>query len=266
MVFSVINLALPGKPEEPAGVLLYDPGSESLGVKLRRDWHRVADPEDAEILTGMEAHLKQMGRELGPAVMLESLESTLSHVLRLSDRTEVKTEVKSSTLDFTLHQLYREHVPVRIEPYITHLPRYALRSAAGAFGEHIADPNRIDDWVEAPVGMRLSKDMFVCEVYGRSMEPLVPSGSLCAFRRFGAGSRNGKRVLVEDRSESASGGERYTLKVYRSTKSSPASGDESGEWAHVSIDLEPLNPEFPVLHLDPDQDRYAVLAEFAGLV
>lgn len=262
MVFSVINLALPGKPEEPAGIVLYDPGTESLGVKLRRDWHRVADPEDAEILTGMEAHLKQMSREMGPAGMLESLEASLSHVLRLSDR----TEVRSNTLDFTLHQLYREHVPVQVEPYVTHLPRYALRSAAGAFGEQIADPNRIDDWVEAPEGMRLSKDMFVCEVYGRSMEPLVPSGSLCVFRRFGAGSRNGKRVLVEDRAEAGSGGERYTLKVYRSTKSAGRPGDDSGEWTHSSIDLEPLNPEFPVLHLDPDQDRYAVLAEFSGLV
>ena len=257
MLFSVLTLALPGKPEEPAGVILYDPASASLGVKLRRDWHLLADPDDAEILSGMEAHLKQLGREMGPAEMVESLEATLNNILRLGDR----SEVSSSTLDFTLHQLYRQHVPVRVAPYLTHLPRFALRSAAGAFGEQIADPNRIDDWVEAPVGLRISKDMFVCEVYGRSMEPLVPSGSLCVFRKFGAGSRAGKKVLVEDHSESSSGGERYTLKVYRSKKS--GNGDE---WSHASIELEPLNPEFPVLQLEADQDRYAVLAEYVGLV
>ena len=266
MVFSLLTLALPGKPEEPAGVVLYDPHSQSLGVKLRRDWHRLADPEDAEILTGMESHLKQLSREMGPAGMLEGLESQLNNILRLSDR----SEVSSSTLDFTLHQLYRQHVPVTVEPYITHLPRYALRSAAGAFGEQIAEPNRIDDWVEAPEGLRLSKDMFVCEVYGRSMEPLVPSGSLCVFRKFGAGSRSGKKVLVEDRSESTSGGQRYTLKVYRSTKSVRSALEidstvDTEEWSHLTIDLEPLNPEFPVQHLEPDQDRYAVLAEYVGL-
>ena len=101
--------------------------------------------------------------------------------------------------------------------------------------------------------------MFVCEVYGRSMEPLVPSGSLCVFRKFGAGSRNNKRVLVEDRSEPNN---RYTPKVYHSQKST--SGEDG--WAHQTIDLSPLNPEFPVLHLDADQDRYAVLAEFVCLL
>ena len=261
MLFSVLTLALPGKPEEPAGVILYDPTSASLGVKMRRDWHLLADPDDAEILGGMEAHLLQLGREMGPAGMIESLEATLSNVLRLGDRSEVNSSVNSSSLDFTLHQLYRQHVPVTVAPYRTHLPRYRLRSAAGAFGEQNADPNQIDDWVEVPVGLRVSKDMFVCEVYGRSMEPLVPSGSLCVFRKFGAGSRSGKRVLVEDRSESSSGGERYTLKVYRSRKS----GNDD-EWAHTSIELEALNPEFPVLHLEADQDRYAVLAAYVGLV
>lgn len=261
MFFSVLMLALPGKPEEPAGVIVYDPVSASLGVKLRRDWDLLADPDDAEILSGMEAHLKQLGSEMGPAGMLERLESTLNNVLRLGDRSDVSASVSSSSLDFTLHQLYRQHVPVKVAPYLTHLPRFALRAAAGAFGEQIADPNRIDDWVEAPVGLRISKDMFVCEVYGRSMEPLVPSGTLCVFRKFGAGSRAGKKVLVEDRSESSSGGQRYTLKVYRSTKSGSAD-----DWSHSSIELEPLNSEFPVLHLEADQDRYAVLAEYVGLV
>ena len=250
MTFSVLTLALPGRPTEPAGVIVYDQDTEKLGVKLRRDWHAIAAPDDAEILAGMEAHLKQLSVEMGAAGAMEWLESTLSNILHLSER----SEVKSNALDFTLHQLYREHVATPVQPYVTHLPRYALRSAAGSFGEQIADPNEIADWVEAPVGLRISKDMFVCEVYGRSMEPLVPSGSLCVFRKFGAGSRNNKRVLVEDRSETHN---RYTLKVYQSQKS-----NVGGEWAHQSIELSPLNPEFPVLHLEEDQDRYAVLAEF----
>lgn len=251
MEFSVLTLALPGRPSAPAGVLLYDAENELLGVKLRRDWHEIAEPDDAEILAGMEAHLKQLSSEMGAARALEWLESTLSNVLHLGER----SAVRSSGLEFTLHQLYREHVPVAVRQFVTHLPVYSAWAAAGPFGEQIANPNEIAEWVEIPAGMRVNKDMFVCVVHGRSMEPLVASGSPCVFRKFGAGSRENKRVLVEDRSES---NERYTLKVYHSRKESR--GDEG--WVHQSIELEPLNPEFPVLHLEADQDRYAVVAEF----
>ncbi len=255
MTFSLLTLALPGRPAEPAGVIVFDPETEKLGVKLRRDWNQIASPDDAELLSGMETHLQQLSTEMGARGAMEWLESTLSNVFQLSER----NEVQSSALDFTLHKLYREHITTPVQPFVSHLPRYALRSAAGSFGEQIADPNEIAEWVEAPQNLRLSTDMFVCEVYGRSMEPLVPSGSLCVFRKFGAGSRNNKRVLVEDRSGASN---RYTLKVYSSKK------QDSGEdgWAHQSIDLAPLNPEFPVLHLEQDQDRYAVLAEFVCLL
>lgn len=251
----MLQVALPGRMAEAAGVIVYDADQERLAVKLRRDWDSLAEPEDAEVLSQMEGHLQQMVREMGARQALEWLEGTLSHVLTLGER----EEVSSGSLEFTLHQLYRQHVPVRVKPFETHLPRYEVRSAAGGFGEPIADPNSITDWVEAPADLRLSKDMFVCEVYGRSMEPLVPSGSLCVFRHFGGGSRNGKRVLVEDRSESAN---RYTLKVYRSSKQ--ASGES--DWRHEAISLEPLNPEFPILRLEPDEDRYAVLAEFVRVL
>lgn len=251
----MVQVALPGRLSEAAGVIVYDAEQERLGVKLRRDWDSLAEPEDAEVLSQMEGHLQQMAREMGARQALEWLEGTLSHVLTLGER----EEVASGSLEFTLHQLYRQHVPARVLPYETHLPRYAVRSAAGGFGEQIADPNAISDWVEVPSDLRLSKDMFVCEVYGRSMEPLVPSGSLCVFRHFGGGSRNGKRVLVEDRGESAN---RYTLKVYRSHKQAT----EEGYWRHEAITLEPLNPEFPVLQLDADEERYAVLAEFVRVL
>lgn len=251
MQFSVLTVALPGRPLEPAGVVVYDSENGQMGVKLRRDWREIAEPDDAEILSGMEGHLKQLSSEMGAGPAMEWMESTLSNILLMGER----SEVKSSGIDFTLHQLYREHVVTPVRPFVTHIPRYALRSAAGAFGEPIADPNDINDWVEAPENLRLTKDMFVCEVYGRSMEPLVASGSLCVFRKFGAGSREGKRVLVEDRSEA---NQRYTLKVYHSVKANRA--DEG--WVHQSIELSPLNPEFPVLNLEADQDRYAVVAEF----
>ncbi len=251
MTYSLLTVALPGKTPEPAGVIVYDARNEMLAVKLRRDWHRIAEADEAEILSGIEAHLKQISEEMGPGRALEWLESTLSNVLLLSER----TEVQSNAIEFTLHQLYSRHVNPPVEPFVTHLPRYAVRSAAGGFGEQMADPNELTAWVEAPAGLKLTRDMFVCEVFGRSMEPVVPSGSFCVFRKFGAGSRNNKRVLVEDRGDSS---QRYTLKVYHSKKTmNPDQG-----WVHEAISLAPLNPEFPVLRLEADEDRYAVLAEF----
>lgn len=280
MEYSVLSLALPGRPEEPAGVLLLDREAQRLGVKWRRDWERLADPEDAETLRDLADSFASLGQRMGAEKAFEFFDSTLSNVIRISD----KSEVSSGSFDFTLHSLFKTHVPVPIEPFRTHLPRFALRSAAGLFGEQMAEANEVLEWVEAPEGLRLTKEMFVCEVTGRSMEPLIPSGSLCVFRRFGAGSRQGKRVLVEDRAEAQSGGERYTVKVYRSLKA-PAEagpgkrqrqGEKDGEgslgeasetaWSHQAIELSPLNPEFPILRLDPDQDRYAVVAEFVALV
>ena len=92
------------------------------------------------------------------------------------------------------------------------------------------------------------------------MEPLIPDGSLCVFRRGVTGSRQGRLVLVEalDRG----GNDRYTVKRYRSEKKQ----SPDGEWAHERIRLEPLNPEFEAWDLDPEEDRYRILAEFVQVL
>lgn len=267
MQYAILNLALPGRAEEPAGILLLDEDSQRLGVKLRRDWSamvadEIVEEEDAELLAGIEDHLKQMARDQGAAETLQMLESSLNMVLRLSNREETsRQETSSGGFEFVLHRLYRDFVHSAVQPFVTHLPRYALRSAAGSFGEQMPEANDVLEWVEAPPGMKLRQGMFVCEVSGRSMEPLIPSGSLCVFRQFGAGSRNGKKVLVEDRSQGHSGGDRYTVKLFESVKQVSADS-----WQHQSIRLSPLNPEFSLLDLEADPERYAVVAEYVGLL
>ena len=96
------------------------------------------------------------------------------------------------------------------------------------------------------------------------MEPLIPDGSLCVFRRGVtggvAGSRQGRLVLVE-----ALGGgsnDRYTVKRYRSEKVQKT----DGTWSHERIRLEPLNPEFEAWDLDPEEERYRILAEFVQVL
>ena len=107
---------------------------------------------------------------------------------------------------------------------------------------------------------RLTREMFVTEIVGRSMEPLIPDGSLCVFRRGVTGSRQGRLVLVEALGEA--GNDRYTVKRYRSEKRQ----NDAGEWSHERIRLEPLNPAFEAWDLDPEEDRYRILAEFVEVL
>ena len=57
-------------------------------------------------------------------------------------------------------------------------------------------------------------------------------------------------------------GQRYTVKRYRSEKVR----QPDGEWAHERIRLEPLNPEFEAWDLNPEEDRYRILAEFVQVL
>ena len=255
--YSLLLLELPGREIMTAGVLLEDPRTDRVHVRLRRDWERV-EPDEAEVLAELEDQLAAQAAQEGAAKFFARLEDTLSNSIRVSDRRETIVE------DFprALARLYREHVRAEAQPFITHLPRYSLAVAAGPFLENPVIEQAIEDqsWEEAPAGLRLTREMFVAEIVGRSMEPLIPDGSLCVFRRGVTGSRQGRLVLVEALGEAGSG--RYTVKRYRSEKRQ----NDAGEWAHERIRLEPLNPAFEAWDLDPEEDRYRILAEFVEVL
>ena len=92
------------------------------------------------------------------------------------------------------------------------------------------------------------------------MEPRIPDGSLCVFRSGVAGSRQGKLVLVEYLGGGTN--DRYTVKRYVSGKTE----QPDGTWSHDLIRLEPLNPEFEAWELDPEEERFRVLAEFVQVL
>jgi hypothetical protein len=100
--------------------------------------------------------------------------------------------------------------------------------------------------------------MFVAHVVGRSMEPLIPDGSLCIFRAPVTGSRQGRWLLIEDFGQKDALS-RYTVKRY----AVHASRDESAE-REAPIRLEPRNPEFEAFELDGD--RFRVIAEFVQVL
>jgi phage repressor protein C with HTH and peptisase S24 domain len=251
--FSVLSLALPGKKSLAIGVFLLDPADGELRFQLRDDWVEIAaDEEIREYLSVLEEDFAIQIHERGGPAFLASLEDSLSNLLRISDRETVAVTNPASAL----RRLYQTHVDARIRRFVTHLPLYSLRAAATRFGEDAEVEET--DWLPAPEGLRLTEGMFAARVVGRSMEPLIPDGSLCIFRAPVVGSRSGKRLLIEERGATRSGAS-FTVKRYTSRKA--VSGDE---WRHEAIRLEPLNPEFDAFDLTPEEfeSRYRVIAEF----
>ena len=251
--YMIITLELPGAGPTNAGVLLEDPATDRLWVRLRRDWGEFA-PEEAEVLGALEYDLTAKARELGAKELLRYLEDTLSNVLVVTSRGEVLVD----DFERALSRLYRENVQSTVRPFVTHLPRYSVAVAAGKFLEN-QEVNE-EGWEEAPADLRLTPELFVAKIVGRSMEPKIPDGSLCVFRQGVTGSRQGRLVLVE----LLGGGtnDRYTVKRYASDKVQSA----DGTWSHEKIMLMPLNPEFESWTLDPEEERFRIVAEFVRVL
>lgn len=247
--YAVVQAETPDAGLVNVGILLEDPETNSLLLRFRRDLNSaVEDEEDREVLESLADDLAGKAREMGAARLFEYLESTLSGAIRITEREEVPVE------DFgrALNRLYINNIQSNVLEFRTHLPRYSLRAAAGKFLENEAIEE--EGWIEAPEDLRLSTDMFVAQIAGHSMEPRIPDGALCVFRYGVVGSRTGRLVLAEQRD--ATGDNRYAVKRYHSEMT--ASGK--------SVTLESLNRDYPDWPLDPDEDKYRILAEFVGLL
>ena len=242
----------------PAGVFLFDPAGNGLQLKLRGDWEALgADEDDREYLACLEDDFQLRIREMGAEAFLLSLEDSLSGLLRIGEREPVAV----SNASRTLQRLFDTHVDAQVREYETHLPLYSLRAAATRFGED-GEVEELE-WLRAREGLRLSKDMFVAQVVGRSMEPFIPDGSFCIFRAPVVGSRHGKLLLIQE-IKSAGSSSAFTVKRYTSRKSRTP----EYEWQNEAIRLEPLNREFEAFDLAPDEfeSRYRVIAEFVEVL
>lgn len=148
------------------------------------------------------------------------------------------------------------------QPYVRHVPLYAIHAAAGRFLENAGAEK--EGWVEAPGTLR--EGMFAVRIEGRSMEPAIPDGAMAVFRADPAGapvagSREGKIVLAQlhDVTDPEGGGS-YTVKRFHSEK--VAEGDE---WRHTRIVLQSMNREVEDIELSPEQD-VDVFAEFVTVL
>jgi hypothetical protein len=252
--WSLLEVARPGRRPVPFGILLID-------AETDRATHRFCEPDsfddldetDAEYVAQLHDDLCGKVLEMGGARLLDHLEDSLSHFLRISDRTAMAYHGDAQA---AADRLFDEHVDATIRPFVTHLPLYGLRAAATKFGE--GGESEQEAWVRAPRSLRLNEGMFVSRVRGRSMEPVIPDGSQCIFRAPVTGSRQGRLLLIEDFGQKDAL-LRYTVKRY----ARHASRDESAE-RDAPIRLEPLNPEFEALELNTD--GFQALAEFVQVL
>ena len=147
------------------------------------------------------------------------------------------------------------------EPNELTVPYYDLEIAAGNFSEQQSIENL--QYIEIP-NLTNRQDYFVCKVVGESMNKIIPNGSLCLFKKYFGGSRNGLITLVES-SEifDTEFGANYTVKEYSSKKTY----DEEG-WQHQEISLKPLSTEsFDVITLRDEQtSNFKVIGVFERIL
>jgi len=157
-----------------------------------------------------------------------------------------KTEAKSSEEKMPFKILSLDAVV----PFTNCIPLYTLEAAAGDFKIH----DKIEEvkWVTLNEEFKYSKDYFVFQVNGESMNKIIPNGSYCLFKNDPGGSRNGKIVLVKSREiNDTEMGYGYTVKLYESVKK------ESGEiWEHETIILKPrsTDPKYKDIVLTIDEE------------
>lgn len=187
-------------------------------------------------------------------------------------------EYKEKTTDINFkNEIIPDDAVEESSKYVEYLQVYSLEAAASGFsGEQYV---KAIGWGKAAISGKLSRDMFIAKVAGKSMEPTIPDGSYCIFRLERGGSRNGKIVLVESRLVSdPETNQKFTVKRYTSEKVNIGynldsrfcgndNGEESESWIHKRIILSPDNKDFNDIILENVQENdFKVVAEFVAVI
>lgn len=163
---------------------------------------------------------------------------------------EKKVEKKAfqSTIDF--------------EPTLNNpIPLYDFYAAAGTFSEIQSEKAFI--LIEGPANSK--SDYFACKIVGESMSRVIPNGSICLFRPYTGGSRNGKIVLIENIDiQDQDFNSAFTIKTYSSEKLVTEEGYE-----HKSIVLKPNSFDSSyedIIINEENGDSMRVVGEFVSVI
>ena len=136
------------------------------------------------------------------------------------------------------------------------VPLYSLRAACGYF-ENGGIPEA-EGWLDA-TERGFSPDPkrhFIIYAKGKSMLPLIKDGDLCVFEWSKEEPENGDITLTQCLDIDEDYGERYTIKRYYSEMGTGEDGSQNNR-----IILRPLNPDYNVIKLTPD-NAYRTLGVF----
>ena len=143
------------------------------------------------------------------------------------------------------------------------IPLVALRMVAG---NHELQPGFdtlpgwAEYWVRPKENLLIQKGMFVAQVHGAAMEPLIPAGAWCVFKPAGKGNREGKTCLVRHSgiADPAMGGQ-YTVRKWYSSPATP------GGFSKVT--LRGISPGAAPIVLEPRKaEEVEVLAEWVRTI
>jgi DUF2075 family protein len=175
--------------------------------------------------------LKEYIINIYKTIMLRGIKGTYVYVCDKNLREYFAKHISNYKIEKSI-----SYIPAsKVIPFINSIPLYNLKAAAGAFSE-VQDVNDFE-WIELPPQYKPSKELFACTVIGESMNRVIPNGSICLFRKYAGGSRNGMIVLAEHtKFQESEFGSRYTVKEYHSKKEVK---EES--WKHHKITFKPLS-------------------------
>ncbi len=143
------------------------------------------------------------------------------------------------------------------------IPLYNFYAAAGTF---IEMQSEIDfTLIEGPENNNPNKDYFACKIIGESMNRVIPNGSICLFKTYTGGSRNGKILLIEYRElQDPDFSSAFTIKTYASEK---IVTEEN--WEHTSIVLRPNSYDSSyqdIIIINENAAKMRVVGEFLEIL
>lgn len=122
---------------------------------------------------------------------------------------------KPYVCDETLRDYFAQFIPIASEddpttiakgeadndvpliPFENSVSLYDLSAATGDFSEQQQVSDDEKEFIRVPEGARVTEDHFACRVVGESMNRIIPNGSVCLFKKYQGGSRNGLIVLAQ---------------------------------------------------------------------
>ena len=114
--YVLLEAYLPGLPARNIGVYLVDPGADRLWLRMRHSYDGLAEPDDIEVLEALEEDIRSHAAEVGAEAFLQSLEDSLSNVVRAGRRQSVEVDAFSRVLD----RLFDQHVEkIAVLPFRT---------------------------------------------------------------------------------------------------------------------------------------------------